>query len=318
MLGMKASEIDHLPLVAFIFSIFFVGFNAIGVRYTVLELSPFWGATLRFAPAALLLFLLAFFLKLPIPRGRGLLGSMIYGALNFGASYAFIYYGLGNVQPGMAQVILALVPLFTLIFAILHRQESFRWRAILGTLLAAGGIAIVFGEQLQANVPVLSLAALVFGAICISESSVIAKGFPSNHPITTNAIGMSIGAIILFGMSLIWREPQVLPVKTKTWIALAYLILLGSCIAFILFLYVLKYWTASTLSYQFVLMPFVTISASAWFVGEKLNSILLVGAVLVLLGVYFGVLYKPRKKAEKPLPITSAGDSETEICSTCP
>ena len=65
-------------------------------------------------------------------------------------------------------------------------------------------------------------------------------------------------------------------------------------------------------------MPFITLSASAWLVGEKLNSILLVGAVLVLLGVYFGVLYKPRKKAEKPLLMTSAGELGTEICSTCP
>ena len=315
---MKTSEINHLPLIAFIFSVLLIGLNAIGVRYTVLELSPFWGATLRFAPASLLLFLLVILLKLPFPRGRGLLGSMVYGALNFGGSYAFLYYGLGKVQPGMAQVILALVPLFTLIFAILHHQESFHWRAILGTVLAVGGVVLVFSEQLQANVPVLSLLALVFGAICISESSVIAKGFPKNHPITTNAIGMLIGAIILFVMSLIWHEPQVLPVKTNTWIALTYLILLGSCIAFILFLFVLKYWSASTLSYQFVLMPFITLSASAWLVGEKLNSILLVGAILVLLGVYFGVLYKPGKHAEKVLPITSAGESGNEICSTCP
>ena len=86
---MKTSEINNLPLMAFFFSVLLVGLNAIGVRYTVLELSPFWGATLRFAPASLLLFLLVFLLKLPLPKGRGLLGSMIYGALNFGGSYAF-------------------------------------------------------------------------------------------------------------------------------------------------------------------------------------------------------------------------------------
>lgn len=315
---MKISEVDRLPLAAFIFSILFVGFNAIGVRFTVLELPPFWGATLRFAPAALLLFLLVIILKLPIPKGRGLVSAVIYGALNFGGSYAFLYYGLGKVQPGMATVILALVPLFTMIFALLHHQESFHWRALLGTLLAAGGIALVFSEQLRANVPVLSLLAVVFGAVCISESSVIAKGFPRNHPITTNAIGMTIGAMILFVMSLIWHEPQVLPVKTRTWLALIYLILVGSCIVFMLFLYTLKFWTASKLSYQFVLLPFVTLSASAWLSGEKLNSILLVGAVLVLLGVYVGVLYKPRKKAAELIPAIPVVEPDNEICATCP
>ncbi len=315
---MKTQRSNHLPLAAFIISVLFIGLNAIGVRFTVLELSPFWSATLRFAPAALILFLLAFILKLPFPKGRGLIGPMIYGALNFGGGYAFIYFGLGKVQPGMAQVILALVPLFTLVFAILHHQESFRWRAILGTLLAAGGIALVFGEQLQANVPVLSLLALVFGAIFISESSVVAKGFPTSHPITTNAIGMSTGSVILFVLSLLRHEPMILPVRVKTWISLAYLIIFGSCIAFILFLYVLKNWTASGLSYQFVFLPFVTLSASALLSGEQLNSILIAGAVFVLLGVYVGVLYKPKKKAEKTMTIPSPNEEGRELCSDCP
>jgi len=315
---MKTSEIDRLPFTAFIFSILLGGFNSIGVHFTVMELPPFWGATLRFAPAALLLFIVVLLLKLPLPKGRGLSGSIIYGALNFGGSYAFFYYGLGKVQPGMTQVILALVPLFTLIFAILHRQETFRWRALLGTLLAAGGIALVFREQLQANVPVLSLLAIVFGAVCLAESSVIAKGFPRNHPITTNAIGMTVGAIILFGMSLLWHEPRNLPVRTTTWIAMIYLILVGSCIVFLLFLYILKHWTASNLSYQFVFLPFVTLSASAWLASEKLNSILLVGAILVLLGVYVGVLYKPRKKLSETLPVPPVIEAVDEPCPTCP
>lgn len=314
---MKTSVSSHLPLVAFIISVLLIGFNAIGVRFTVMELSPFWSATLRFAPAALILFLLVFLLKLPLPKGRGLIGAMVYGALNFGGGYAFIYYGLGKVQPGMAQVILALVPLFTLLFAILHRQEHFSWRAMFGTLLAAAGIAFVFGEQLQINVPVLSLLALVFGAIFLSESSVVAKKFPANHPITTNAIGMSMGSVILFGLSLLRHEPLILPVKAKTWFSLAYLILFGSCVAFILFLYVLKKWTASGLSYQFVFLPFVTLTASALLSGEKLNSILIVGAVLVLLGVYIGVLYKPRKNAAEPLAFPAANEEGREICSDC-
>ena len=257
---------------------------------------PFWGAALRFGPAGLILFVLVFFLKLPFPKGRSLLGAILFGVFNFGASYAFLYLGLEKVKPGMTQVILALVPLFTLIFAILHRQETFRWNAMLGAVLALGGVAVVFREQLQENVPIFSLLAVLLGSVFIAESSVIAKSFPRNHPITTNAIGMVTGAIILYCMSLIWKEPQVLPVKTTTWIALIFLILIGSCAVFILFLYILKHWPASRLSYQFVLLPFVTVTASAWLTHEKLSPVLLVGAALVLLGVFIGAIFSPRKK----------------------
>jgi drug/metabolite transporter (DMT)-like permease len=210
-------------------------------------------------------------------------------------------------------VILALVPLFTLIFAIAHRQETFRWRAMLGALVAVGGIALVFQQQLRTSVPFFSLLAVILGAACIAESGVIAKGFPRSHPITTNAIGMSVGAIILFLMSIFWHEKLVMPVRTTTWIALIYLILFGTCAVFIMFLYILKRWPASRISYQFVLMPFVTIAASAWLTHEALSPILLAGAALVLMGVFIGVLSLPKRQPVGGLPVAGMDESMAKI-----
>jgi drug/metabolite transporter (DMT)-like permease len=292
---MKKFLSDHWPHAAFLLIIFLGGFNAIGVRYTVLELPPFWGAALRFAPAALLFFLFVILLKLPLPRGKALLGAILFGALNFGFSYAFIYYAVQKVQPGMAQVILALMPLFTLIFAVSHRQEKFRWLGLLGALLAFGGIAVVFWEQVRTNVPLFSLLAVVLGAACIAEAGVVVKLFPKSHPITTNAIGMLSGSIILFAMSLLFHEKWLLPVKTATWTALLFLILFGSGLAFFLVLKLLKLWSASTVSYAFVLFPFVSLTASSRLSHESLSPILLAGAALVLTGAVIGII-SPRKK----------------------
>ena len=293
---MQSPQLDRLTLAAFVFSVLLGGFNAIGVRFTVMELPPFWGATLRFAPAALLLFAIAFFMRLPMPKGRGLLGAFLFGALNFGGSFAFIYWGLVKVQGGMAQVILALVPLFTLFFAIAQHQETFSWRALLGALLSVAGIALVFLVQVRAHVPILSLLAVVMGAVCFAEASVIVKAFPKGHPIMTNAIGMATGALLLFLISILWRETLVLPVRTATWAALIYLILFGSCAVFILYLYILKRWTASAISYSFVLLPFVTLIASAWLTHERLSPVLLAGAALVLVGVFLGGISSLKKQ----------------------
>jgi drug/metabolite transporter (DMT)-like permease len=300
---MKKHFVDHWLYAAFPLVIILGGFNAIGIRFTVLELPPFWGATLRFAPAALLLFLLVFILKLPIPRGRALMGAILFGVLNFGVSYAFIYYALRKVQPGLGQVILALVPLFTLIFAVAHRQESFRWRGLLGAILALGGVVIVFWEEVRTNVPLFSLLALILGAACIAESGVVVKLFPKSHPITTNAIGMSAGSLILLVTSFIGHEKHILPIRTATWVALLFLILFGSSLLFILVLNILKFWSASTLSYAFVLFPFVSLTASAWLSNEVLNPILLVGASLVLTGAVIGIISPPRKQILQPVPV---------------
>lgn len=325
---MKAQLINRLPLLAYILMVLLTGLNPIAVRFTVLELPPFWGATLRFVPAALVMFILAAFLRLPMPKGRELLGAVIYGGLQFGASFAFLYWGLEKVQPGMASVILALGPLFTLLFAILHRLETFRWRALFGALISVVGVGLVFREQLSAKVPIFSMLAIVVGSMCLNESFVIIKKFPRANPITTSAIGMGTGAVILMVMTLIWREKLLLPIKTATWGALIYSIFLGSCVVFILLLYILKRMAASTISYQFVLMPFVTLTVSTLLTHEVLSPILLAGAALVLIGVYFGGIYSPKKRAstqppqvvvprEPPSTVISREPTPVEATSDC-
>lgn len=299
---MNATRTNRLLWAAFGVSTLFGGLNALGVRYTVAELPPFWGATLRLLPSALILFALVFFLKLPLPKGKALLGNILFGFLNFGVPMSLLYYSLKDILPGMVQVILALVPLFTLLFAIAHRQEKFRWNALAGALLAMGGVALVFREQIHDHIPLFSLLAVVLAGVSFAEASVIAKTFPKSHPISTSAIAMAVGAVVVFAISLITGEPRVMPVQLNTWIALIYLIVFGSVIMFMLVMYILKQWTASAISYQFVLLPFVSLSASGLLGIEKLTPMLLVGGSLVLLGVFVGVLFTPSKKAADVKP----------------
>ena len=304
---MKTENLDRATLAAFATTVLLGGLNAIGIRFTVMELPPFWGATMRFVPAALLLFIIAQAFRLPMPRGRSLLGAILFGALGVGLNFGFIYFGLQKVQPGIAQVILGLVPLLTLLFALAQGLEKFRWQALAGALLALAGIGIVFGGQIRANVPFLYLLAVVMGAVCFAESGIIIKKFPQSHPITMNVVAMATGSVILFLMSLIFNETRAIPVQATTWAALAYLVVFGSCVLFILLFFVLKRWTASANSYSFVLLPFVSITASAFLIQESLSLDMLAGAVLVLAGVYFGAIYAPSKRLEavSPPPLTA-------------
>lgn len=281
---------ERLTLIAFIVSTLLGGNNAIAVRFSNAELPPFFGAGVRFAAAALILFLVVLALRLPLPTGRSLVGVLIFGALQFGASYALMYWSLLEVPAGLFQVILALVPLLTFLFAITFRQESFQWRILVGGLLAVGGIAIVFRDRLIASVPLFSLLAIVLAAACIAASIVLFKTFPKSHPITTNALAMTTGAAILFAMSRLSGEAPRWPVLPATWTAVIYLIFLGSIGTFVLALYVLSRWTASSTSYQLVLMPIVTVLFASWLADEQVTLALLVGGLLVLAGVYIGAL----------------------------
>lgn len=296
--AVEAGSPDYITLGAFALSTLVGGANAVAVRFSNAELPPFWGATLRFTGAALILWIIALSQRNPLPKGRSLVGVVLYGVLNFGASYALLYWGLQTVQAGMTQVILALVPLLTLLFAIAHGQETFRWRGLVGAVLALSGIGLAFFQQSGDGAPLVAIVAVMAGAACLAEGAVIIKGFPASPPMITNAVAMSVGAGMLVALSLLAGEAWRLPSLPQTWIAVLYLIVFGSVLLFTLVLFVIRRWTASATAYQLVLMPFVTITLASLLAGERITIGFVLGGALVLIGVWIGALARfPRRAA---------------------
>lgn len=295
---------DPSTLAAFLGVVLFGGLNAIAVRQTVLELTPFWGAGLRFVAAGLLMAAIAVLLRRSFPRGRSLAGAMLYGAVGFGASYGLMYPGFRETPAGTGMVLIALTPLMTFGLAIAQRQERFHIQGLLGALIALAGVAIVFAAQLDANVPLASLVLILLGTVCIAETAVIVKLIPRSDPFGTNAVGMLTGAAILLSVSFLAGEDRMLPHEPATWAAVAYLVVLGSVALFALYLYTLARWTASAVSYMTLLLPLVTISAAAILTGERVTAPVLVGGAVILAGVYVGAFLKirPTRSSASALP----------------
>jgi drug/metabolite transporter (DMT)-like permease len=278
---------------AFIVASVLAGGNAIGVRFSNRELEPLWGAGFRFALAAMLLAALMAAFRLTPPVGRALTGAVLYGALNFGAAFALVYYGFVDVHAGLGQTLLAVVPLATLLLAVLQRQERFRAEGILGAVFALIGIAVLSHAPLRESVPFLSLLAILAGALCFAQAAIVVRRFPPVHPVTMNAFAMGTAAVLLVACSLLVGETIELPKSGETWAALAYLVVVGSVVVFSLYIVVLRYWSASRVSYTFVLVPVVTVALSAWLDDEPVRTGLLLGGCLVLVGVYVGALRSP-------------------------
>jgi drug/metabolite transporter (DMT)-like permease len=152
---------------------------------------------------------------------------------------------------------------------------------------------------LQESVPLLSFLALLGGALCFAEAAVLVRRFPPVHPVTMNAVGMATGGALLLIGSVLVGEPVVLPERGPTWVALGYLVLVGSIVVFVLYLFVLRYWAASRAAYTFVLIPFVTVFLSAWLDDEPIGAGLVLGGLLVLAGVYVGALRPAPKEAPR-------------------
>ena len=298
--GERTSGPDRMTLAAFVTFVTLAGGNVVAVRSVSCEgceLDPFWAAATRFLLASLILAAIALVIRAGMPRGRAL----------FGAAFAFAYWGLQRVSAGLGAVFLATVPLLTFAFALAHRQERFRWDGLIGGVFALAGMAVIFREGIGAGVPFASLLSLFAAAVCFAETGIVVKAFPRVHPVSMNAIGLGVGGLMLLVLAMLYGESLAVPELAKTWFAQVYLVIFGSVLAFTLYVFVLRRWTASAVSYEGVLIPIVAILLASWLQDEEITWTFAAGSVLVLIGVYVGALRRP---SDAPVPEPSRVASE--------
>ena len=295
---------DRLTLLAFASVVLFGGLNAVAVRQTVLEISPLWGAAVRFLAAGLIFAALTLGRGRRWPRGRGLVGAVLYGAVGFAAAFGLIYPGLQHVTAGTGSVVLALSPLATYGLAAAQGQERLRAQGVLGAVIALAGIGIVFADQLSASVPLGSLALVVAGMLCLSQAGIIAKWIPRSDPFATNAVAMLTAGVLLLAGSFLLGEVRALPEQTGTWLALGYITLLGSVVMFGLYLYGRGRWTASGMAYSTLMLPFVSVTVATLLTGESFSLAMVAGGLVMLAGVYLGAFghQRPRRSTATSMP----------------
>ena len=294
-----SGAVDRATVLAFVGIVVLGGVNGTAIKIANLELGPFWSATLRFGLASLIFFVIVAVRRVPLPRGRRLAGSILYGLLAFGVTFALVNWGLVAVPVGLAQILLALVPLLTLLLAIALRMERFRVQSFGGSLLALGGVGLVFVERIGGDAPLPHLLALFLAATLVAMASLIVKRLPRVEPVANNAVAMGVGALVLLGLSVVLGDRLSVPQSASTWLALGYLVLAGSVIVFSLYLFVIVRWTASATSYAMLLMPLVAVVVASAALGERITIAMLIGGALVLGGVYLGA-FAPT--LARPLP----------------
>lgn len=270
--------------------------NFVAVRFSNMELPPMWGAGLRFALAAAAFITIASVLRIPRPRGVLLRQTLVFGFFNFAVFYALMYWALVRVTAGTATIFIASVPLITLLLAGAQRLEKIRPRAVVGSLLALAGIAYLTVTSSQLAVTPVALVALVLAAGSLAQSIILGKRVSSHHPAVINAIALSLGAVLLLALSLALGERWTWPTQPEARWALIYLATFGSVGFFGLTLLLVRRWAPSATAYVLVVVPIVTLLLESVLTHAPVTFTALVGAALVMAGVWFGALSGGRKR----------------------
>lgn len=283
--------------VTFVAMVLLFGLRFVAIPVSNQGLEPFWGATLRVALAALVLVIVAAVRKPRLPNARGMLFSLLYGVFSVGLNIGLLYWGLLGVNSDIAAIVYASVPLTTIALSIVFGLERFRLRLLTGAMFGLWGVEVTFGVAMGYGANLAFLTAVISGAVFNAVGMIAAKKAHEVDPIFMNSIGFSVGAAMLFLMSLLTGETPAMPAQQTTWLAIGFLVAV-SVIGYSINVYIIQQKSVSYASFSNVLTPLVTIVASAFMFGEEITPAFAVGSCLIFAGLFFSGHIILKKKAE--------------------
>ena len=266
-------------------------------------LGPFNVAALRFLLAGALFSPLVPLVRARWPRTREewLLVWWV-GLTMFAADYGLIYWSEQFIDSGLTAILFATLPLMTIFMAhaYLGSGERITMRKLGGTVGAFLGVVVLFWDQLRLDSSQTGpMAAVVVAAACAAAASVASKRHGAAlHPAALNAPSMLVGALMLMGVSLAAGDGFALPRDAATWGAVAYLAVVGSVLAFLVYFTLLKTWSVTSLSFITVFTPVVALLLGFIFLDERPTTLTAIGAALILGGVMLSL------KSQTPHPKT--------------
>ncbi|WP_285961915.1 DMT family transporter [Pseudomonas tohonis] len=266
-------------------SFFFVGI-------AVQELPPFTIVMARIGLAAIALLALVHLMGLRMPRDpRIWLAFFGMGLLNNLIPFCLIVWGQTHIASGLASILNASTPLFSVVVAhLLTQDEKMTGRKLAGVLIGLAGVATLIGpaalsglgDHAWAQLAVLG-AALSYAFAGLFGRRFKAMGVP---PMITATGQISASTLLLAPVALLVDHPWTLPLPSPaTWAALAGIALLSTALAYVLYFRILASAGATNLMLVTFLIPVSAILLGALVLGEQLEAKHFIGMALIAAGL---------------------------------
>jgi len=227
----------------------------------------------------------------PMPRGmREWLPLVVMGAVNAAIPIFLISWGEQFVDSGTAAVLNSLVPIFSLIIAgLMLRTEPVTALRVGGLVLGFIGAALLASRELELRDDpsgLLGALAVVLAAISYAVGVSYARHrIKSTHRYVVAAGTLVFAAIDMWVLALLIDGGIVIPSQLDTIVAIVWLGILGSFIAYVLFFFLIEHLGATMAAMVTYLFPVVGVAIGVVLLGERLDARLALGTLLVLIGI---------------------------------
>lgn len=284
---------DNLLLTLFAFGcIYFVwGSTYLAIRYAVETIPPLFVAGLRHLIAGGLLFGWCWWKGLR-PTRQQWLASSVLAVLFFLIGHGTLHWAQQTLPSGMAAFLIATEPIFVaIIFSATHRSR-FTPSLLVGLLLGLLGVGLIMGTDVRTGgSDILKSFAVLIGAASWSIGIIYSRsGKLHPDPRMSAAMSLVAGSLMLLLGGVITGEGARLGVSVvslKSFVALLYLAVLGSLVAYSAYFWLLSRFPPTLIATHTYVNPLVAVILGWAIGGETLTARFLFGGLLVIAAIAF-------------------------------
>jgi drug/metabolite transporter (DMT)-like permease len=256
-------------------------FNGVVLR----ELPPFTLVLLRVALAAAILLPLLYAQRLPFPKGwAGWQPFCLVALFNNVLPFSLIVTGQTFIPSGLASILNATTPLFTVVVMALAGEEKLYIRRVAGVIVGLVGVIVLRGAGLgfdsgQGLGILLCLAA----AFSYGISALVARrSLADSPPLASATFQLMASSLMMAVIAGIFERPWQLPVPgAVTWLAVLGLAALSTALAYIVFFQVLRRSGATNVMLVTLLVPVTAILLGSLVLGEHISPREIAGALVI-------------------------------------
>ena len=226
-----------------------------------------------------------------LPKKKEWIPILVLAGLNFLLSNGLTTWSVKYISAGLAAIIAAIFPLWLVVISLFTSKSKISLKPVIGLLIGFAGVCVIFYEHLQDFLNedfqfgiILSLLATwswAFGTLYTKKQ---AANF---NPYFSLGLQMLISGFSLIVLTNLTH--QAVPLRAipwQSWAAIGYLVVFGSVISFIAYLYALQNLSAEQASLYAYVNPIVAVLLGWLMLAEKLTIFIAVGGAITLLGVY--------------------------------
>jgi drug/metabolite transporter (DMT)-like permease len=299
----------HSLVIAAFAAIYLIwGSTYLGILFAIKTIPPLFMASARFTIAGVLLLGWALYKGESLPPAKSVAMISLSGIL-------MLFFGNGAVTwveqylpSGLAAIIVATVPLW---FVLLDkRQWSYHFtnrQIIFGLCIGFAGVILLFSGKSAAGIfndrmKIISLFILLVGTLCWTAGSLYAKYRKMEGSTSMKvAIQMIASGLCFFILALCMKEQKNMDINSVTWqsiVALIYLILFGSLIGYLAYMWLLSVRPASLVGTYAYVNPVVAVFLGWLFAGETISLQQIAGLGIIILGLVIVNISKEKKQAK--------------------